>query len=110
MDPTHQTERSDNTADLRVNFFRPQPGFMRKEVMIIWGTLIAWAFVTFGLPIHIALQHSDPQLTLEEVPKIFGIPFYYLFEGQFVIVWFILICFVFNVLIDWLTTSYRSRR
>ena len=104
--PPHKPDDS----DLRINFFRPRPGFMRKEVTIIWLTLIAWAIVTFGLPIHIALDHTDPTETLQEVPTIMGIPFYYLFEAQFVIVWFIVICFIFNTLIDWLTTSYRTRR
>ncbi len=83
---------------------------MRKEVTIICATLIAWGLVTFGLPIHVALVHSDPATTLQEVPTVLGLPFYYLFEGQLVIVWFILICFIFNILIDWLTTSYRTRR
>lgn len=96
--------------DLRVNFFRPRPGFMRKEVTIIWLTLIAWGLVTFGLPLHVAMQHTDPVRTLAETPTLFGLPFYFLFEGQLVIVWFILICFIFNSLLDWLSTSYRSRR
>ena len=83
---------------------------MRKEVTIIWVTLAAWALVTFGLPIHVATKHADPAQTLQEAPTLFGLPFYFLFEGQMVIVWFILLCFFFNILIDWLTTSYRSRR
>ena len=96
--------------DLRINFFRPRRGFMRKEVTVIWLTLFAWALVTFGMPVHMALKHTEPTQTLQEVPTIMGIPFYYLFEGQFVILWFIFICFFFNILIDWLTTSYRTRR
>lgn len=108
--PTDHTPHDAARKDLRVNFFRPREGFMRKEVTIIWLTLIAWALVTFGLPLHVAMKHSDPIQTLQEAPTVFGLPFYFLFEGQLVVVWFILICFVFNTLIDWLTTSYRSRR
>lgn len=96
--------------DLRVNFFRPRPGFMRKEVTIIWITLIAWATMTFGMPIHLALTHTDPTATLSEVTYIFGIPAYFWFSGQFLILWFIFLCFFFNILIDWLTTSSRKRR
>lgn len=96
--------------DLRVNFFRPRAGFMRKEVTIIWITLIAWAVMTFGMPIHLALTHTDPVSTLENVPYILGIPAYFWFSGQFLILWFIFLSFFFNVLIDWLTTSYRKRR
>ena len=32
---------SPSREDLRINFFRPRPGFMRKEVTIIWITLAA---------------------------------------------------------------------
>ena len=96
--------------DLRVNFFRPRPGFMRKEVTIIGITLAAWAIATFGMPIHLAIHHSDPTQTLAEAPYVFGIPAYFWFSGQFLILWFIFLCFFFNVLIDWLSSSYRRRR
>ena len=97
-------------GDLRVNFFRPRRGFMRKEVTIIWVTLAAWAAMTFGIPIHLAMTHSDPAETLANVPYLFGIPAYFWFSGQFLILWFIFLCFFFNVLIDWLSSSYRRRR
>jgi putative solute:sodium symporter small subunit len=102
--------RENPQSDLRINFFRPRPGFMRREVTIILFTLIAWALLTFGMPVHLAVSHSDPATTLANVPYMFGMPVYYWFTGQFLILWFILLCFVFNVLIDWLTESYRKRR
>ncbi len=99
-----------NREDLRINFFRPRPGFMRKEVTIIWVTLAAWAIATFGMPIYLAIINNDPTRTLTEAPYIFGIPAYFWFSGQFLILWFIFLCFFFNVLIDWLSSSYRRRR
>ena len=96
--------------DLRINFFRPRAGFMRKEVTIIWVALAAWAIMTFGMPIQLAITHKDPASTLVEVPYIFGIPAYFWYSGQFLILWFIFLCFFFNVLIDWLSSSYRKRR
>jgi putative solute:sodium symporter small subunit len=92
--------------DLRVNFFRPRPGFMRREVVIIWMTLTAWALLTFGFPLYLAFC---PQARLTS-RTIFGMPVHYWFSGQFLIFWFILVCFIFNLLIDWLTESYRRRR
>ena len=41
---------------------------------------------------------------------IFSFPFEYWFTGQFLIVWFILICFLFNLMVDRLTERYRQRR
>ncbi len=99
-----------NREDLRINFFRPRPGFMRKEVTIIWITLSAWALLTFGIPIHLAINHVDPVETLARVPYLLGVPAYFWFSGQFLILWFIFLCFFFNILIDWLSSSYRRRR
>lgn len=94
------------TDDLRVNFFRPRPGFMRREVTIIWLTFTAWALFTFGFPLYLALC---PQARLT-VRTIFGMPLHYWVSGQFLIIWFILICVVFNLLIDRLTESFHKRR
>jgi len=92
--------------DLRVNFFRPRQGFMRREVTIIWLTLTVWAVLTFGFPLYLAFC---PQAHLTG-RTIFGMPVHYWFSGQFLILWFIFICFIFNLMIDWLTESYRRRR
>lgn len=92
--------------DLRVNFFRPRRGFMRREVTIIWITLTAWALLTFGFPLYLVFCPLA-QLTGRTV---FGMPVHYWFSGQFLIFWFILVCIFFNLLIDWLTESYRRRR
>lgn len=108
--PHDQQSTAEKRKDLRVNFFCPRPGFMRTEVTIIWITLAAWVLMTFGIPIHLALTHTDPATTLAEVPYVFGIPAYFWFSGQFLILWFIFLCFVFNTLIDWLTARYRRRR
>ena len=96
--------------NLHVNFFRPRPGFMRREVSVICVTLFAWAFVSIGFPIGLGIVTTDPSALTAASKSIFGMPLHYWFSGQFLIVWFILICFIFNVLIDWLTKSYRRRR
>lgn len=103
----HRQSRSEQSnGDLRVNFLRPRPGFMRREVTIIWITLTAWAVLTFGFPLYLTFC---PQAQLPG-RTVFGMPLHYWFSGQFLIFWFILICCVFNLLIDWLTESYRRRR
>lgn len=92
--------------DLRVNFFRPRRGFMRREVTIIWIMLTAWALLTFGFPLYLVFC---PQAQLPG-RTIFGMPIHYWYSGQFLILWFIAVCFIFNLLIDWLTESFRRRR
>lgn len=104
-------DRPSSPQDYRVNFFRPQAGFMRSEVTYIWIALIAWALLTFGFQFWIvfnqtAANGSGPLTT----GTIFSFPFDYWFTGQFLIVCFILICFLFNLMVDRLTEHYRQRR
>ena len=90
--------------DYRVNFFRPRPGFMRREVRFIWLMLAGWALLTFGFPLYLILiQHSSDGSSALTRATLFGFPVHFWFSGQFLIVWFILLCFIFNVLVDRLT-------
>ncbi len=83
---------------------------MRREVSVICVTLFAWAFVAIGFPLCLGITTTDPAALANANRSIFGMPMHYWFSGHFLIVWFILICFLFNVMIDWLTKSYRKRR
>jgi len=94
----------------RINFFRPRPGFMRREVTFIWLALCGWALVTFGFQGLLALQGGAEGSAALTERTVFGFPFHFWFSGQFLIVWFILLCFFFNVLVDRLTERYRKRR
>jgi len=98
-------------GDYRVNLFRPRPGFMRREVTLIWIMLAGWAFLTFGFQFLLILvqRHGSGESALTEA-TFFGFPFHYWFTSQFLIVWFILLCFFFNLFIDRLTEKYRKRK
>ena len=54
-------DRPPSPQDYRVNFFRPQAGFMRSEVIYIWIALIAWALLTFGFQFLIYAGQTDGQ-------------------------------------------------
>jgi putative solute:sodium symporter small subunit len=95
------------SGDYRVNLFHPRPGFMRREVAVIWIMLAGWAFLTFGFQLLLARNSGESALT---AMTIFGFPFHYWFTSQFLILWFILLCFLFNVSIDRLREKYRKRR
>jgi putative solute:sodium symporter small subunit len=104
-------DRPTSPKDYRVNFFRPQAGFMRSEVIYIWIALIAWALLTFGFQFLIYSGQTDASGSGPLTTRtIFSFPFEYWFTGQFLIVWFILICFLFNLMVDRLTERYRQRR
>ncbi|MBE0598752.1 MAG: DUF4212 domain-containing protein [Desulfuromonadales bacterium] len=98
-------------GDYRVNFFRPRPGYLRKRVGYTWILLISWAFFTFGFQILLMLVETGPA---GEGPltnlSVFDFPLPYWYTGQFLIVWFIFLCLLFNLLVDHLTKIYRKRR
>lgn len=104
---THQAEQTPRG----INFFNPRPGYMRSKVTYIWLALGGWALVTFGFQFILVAeqQHGDGSSFLTAT-SIFGFPLHFWFTGQFLIVWFILLCIVFNVLVDRLSDRTRKRR
>ncbi len=109
MDPAAKKAPLD--PDYRVNIFRPRRGFMRREVRFIWLMLGGWSLLTFGFPLSLVWFQRDPSGTgsLTET-SFFGFPFHFWFSGQFLIVWFIILCFLFNVLVDRLIERTRHPR
>lgn len=97
--------------DYRVNFFRPRPGFMRQQVRFIWIMLAAWGLFAFGFQFLLVFLQRNPvgQGVLTQT-TLLGFPFHFWFTGQFLIVWFILLCFLFNLFIDRLNEKYRRRK
>jgi putative solute:sodium symporter small subunit len=97
--------------DYRVNFFRPRAGYMRRRVIYTWILLGSWAFFTFGFQLLLAAIGRHPAGESALTESIFlGFPFHYWFTGQFLIVWFIFLCLLFNLFVDHLADIYRKRR
>lgn len=98
-------------GDYRVNFFRPRPGYMRRKVWLIWLMLAGWAGCTFGFQLLLQLQqrNASGEGPLTEATFL-GFPFHYWFTGQFLILWFIFLCLVFNLGVDRLAEQFRKRR
>ena len=98
-------------GDYRVNFFRPRTGYLQRRVAYTWVLLVSWAFFTFGFPLLLGfLQNNAVGESGLTALTFFGFPFHYWFTGQFLIVWFIFLCFLFNFFLDQLTQAYRKRR
>ncbi len=95
----------------RINFFRPLGGYMRREVLLIGILLAGWAFFTFGFQLLLVLTQRDPTGEGPFTEATFlGFPFHHWFTGQFLVVWFILLCFLFNLFIDLLADRFRRRK
>lgn len=108
---TNNKERSPEAKRWRVNIMRPIAGYMRREVLLIWGLLLGWGGLTFGFQLLLVLQGETPAgegpLTAASV---FGFPLHFWFTGQFLIIWFIVLCLLYNLFIDRLTGKFRKRR
>jgi putative solute:sodium symporter small subunit len=95
----------------RVNILRPNAGYMRREVMVIWAMLLGWGGMTFGFQLLLVWTGETPAgegpLT---AARFFDFPLHFWFTGQFLIVWFIVLCLIYNLFIDRLTEKYRKRR
>lgn len=94
----------------RVNYFRPTSPYLVREMILIWIMILAWAFLTFGFQILLALTGDPSGQGVWTERTIFGFPFHFWFSGQFLILWFVLLCFLFNFFIDRLINRYRRTR
>lgn len=94
-----------------VNLFRPKRGYMRSEVFIILAVLFGWVTLTFGFQVIIWLMSESPMgCSLLTRLYFFNLPLHFWFTAQFLPLWFIILCFLFNVYIDRLTHRHSRRR
>jgi putative solute:sodium symporter small subunit len=94
-----------------VNLFRPKRGYMREEVRVILAVLVGWGVVTFGFQSLIRLLGESPQgCSLVTRFHFLNLPFHFWFTAQFLPLWFIILCVLFNVYIDRLTGRHSRRR
>jgi len=100
---SHQNKR------YQVNLFRPRKGQMRDEVLIIFAILFGWGVCTFGFQILLAVCRGTGAEALLTRLTLFNLPLHFWFTGQFLPLWFIVLCVLFNLYIDRIT-QYHSRR
>ena len=93
----------------RVNLLRPRKGHMRDEVLVIFVILLGWALGTFGFQGVLALTRGTGLGDLLTGLTLFSLPLHFWFTGQFLPLWFIILCVAFNLYIDRIT-AYHSRK
>ena len=94
-----------------VNLFRPKKGYMTEEVVIIFTALFGWGAMIFGFQFFVrVLAESHQWGDLLTRFRFFNLPFHFWFTAQFLPLWFVFLCFIFNVYIDRLTERHSRRR
>lgn len=94
-----------------VSLLRPSKGYMRGEVGIIAIILFGWALLPFGFQLLLQATATTPAgdgpLTSF---TFFNLPFHFWFTGQYLPLWFVILCVVFNLFIDRLAEHHSRQR
>lgn len=87
-------------ADKSFSFFRPLGATMRSETRVIKLILAGWLFAIVGFQLFIyMLEVTYSELLLEEF-TFFNLPVHFWMTGQFLPLWFIILCVLFNFWMD----------
>lgn len=100
----------DSKDPCAVNIFRPKSGSMLDEVRIILLILFGWGGMTFGFQLLVVLLGDATGQSFLTLRTFFNLPFHLWFTGQFLPLWFVILCIVFNLCIDRLTENHSRRR
>jgi uncharacterized membrane protein len=91
---------SDNGLKRSINVFKPLPGTMRGEVLVIAMLLVAWLLAVVGSQVAIwFLEESIDGFWLTEL-IFFNLPIHFWISGQFLPLFFIVLGAVFNLWMD----------
>ena len=94
-----------------VNLLKPKNGRMYEEVLIIFTALCGWAAMTFGFQVFVwFLSQAPQQQSVLTRFHFFNLPFHFWFTAQFLPLWFIIICAIFNLYTDRLNERHSRRR
>ncbi len=93
-----------------VNLLRPNKGYMGSEVATMLEILLGWGMMTFGFQFAVWLLADCNGKSILTKFSFFNLPFHFWFTGQFLPLWFIILCIVFNFYIDRLTKEHSRRR
>ncbi|MBC8019070.1 MAG: DUF4212 domain-containing protein [Verrucomicrobia bacterium] len=83
-----------------INIFRPRGKSMRGEVRVIRLVLAGWlaAIVAFQVFVYL-LEVNYSEILLNEL-TFFNLPIHFWLTGQFLPLWFIILCAAFNFWMD----------
>jgi putative solute:sodium symporter small subunit len=91
--------------------FRPKKGYMRAEVVIILSALFGWGVMIFGFQFLVWLVSEAPNgQSLLTRFSFFNLPFHFWFTAQFLPLWFIILCIIFNLYTERLTERHSRKR
>jgi putative solute:sodium symporter small subunit len=83
-----------------ISIFKPRGSSMRSEVRVIRLVLAGWLVSILGFQIFVyLLEVNYSELLLDEL-TFFNLPIHFWLTGQFLPLWFIILCALFNIWMD----------
>jgi uncharacterized membrane protein len=87
-------------SNKELSFFRPHGATMRGEVRVIKLILSGWLIAVVGFQLFAyLLEVSYSDLLLTDL-VFFNLPIQFWLSGQFLPLWFIILCVLFNIWMD----------
>lgn len=83
-----------------ISFFRPRGKSMRGEVRVIKLILAGWLAAIVGSQILVYLLEVNYSELLLDEWTFFNLPIHFWLTGQFLPLWFIVLCIAFNFWMD----------
>lgn len=90
----------EKTTGKSFGFFSPRGATMRRDTRVIKLILAGWLIAIVGIQIFVfLLEVNYSELLLEEL-TFFNLPVHFWLTGQFLPLWFIILCVLFNFWMD----------
>jgi putative solute:sodium symporter small subunit len=83
-----------------INFFRPRGTTMRAEVRVITLVLLGWIIPIVGYQAWVYFVQKSSRGDLLSQWTFFNLPIHFWLTGQFLPLWFIILCVLFNFWMD----------
>lgn len=93
----------------QVNLFRPKSAFMKGEVLAIFAVLAVWGGAAFGFQLWLYISAGSSGKSPLENFTFFNLPFHFWFTAQMLPLCFIMICVVFNLVVDRLSDRRQPK-
>jgi len=90
----------ENSPGRSFSFFTPRGETMRRETRVIKLILAGWLIAIVGIQICIYLLEANYSALLLDDRLLFNLPIHFWLTGQFLPLWFIILCVLFNFWMD----------
>ena len=94
----------------RITILKQDNGRLNGELPLIIAILAGWGLLPFGFQLLVRLLSDQQGQSILTRFTFFNLPFHFWFTAQFLPLWFIILCVIFNICVDRLSERSHRRR